>query len=130
MAPEHEKRRLIVILSIGLPVLFLVYGYFFYREQGKLDGTAWVQVPDRAVDWCVGKWDELIARYYGNGTALEPPDTAAFAPGSAGNAAKSPRMYGMEVPLEEHRNLVLESTKGGQLSIPEGEKAEEAEAVE
>lgn len=132
MTPAREKKRLVVILVIGLPLLFLTYGYFFFREQGKLEGTAWVEVPDqfvdRCVEWCKVKWDEAAGKYFSQEVAVEGPPDETIAPGSAGNLAKPPRMYGMEVPLEDHRKLVLKATQGGRLSLPgEDEEIKEVE---
>lgn len=134
MSRSRENRRLVILLIFGLPILVLVYGYFYYRDQGKLEGTVWVEAPDRFVDRCVEwgkeKWDELAGRYFTDEVIVQDSDDELFAPGSAGQLGKSPRMYGMEVPLEEHRKLVLKATEGGTLSIPEDEEEVNEDEVE
>jgi len=129
ITPDREKKRIAIILVVGLPALLLTYGYFFYRDEGKLEGTSWVKAPDRAVEWCIAKWNELSAPFYAETGDTEAGGDEIFADGSAGRLGKAPRMYGMEVPLEEHRKLVLKATEGGTLSIPETESPAE-EVVE
>jgi putative intracellular protease/amidase len=133
MTPGRQKKRIMVLLAIGVPLYLLVYTYFIFRDQGKFDDTALVTVPDQivntCVDWCTGKWDELTGSYFAE-EEVEGAPGEAFAPGSAGQLGKSPKMYGMEVPLEQHRKLVLESTKGGTLSIPDESSEEVTEEAE
>jgi hypothetical protein len=128
MSRSRENRRMTFLLIVGLPTLLLIYGYFYYRDQGKLEGTVWVEAPDQFVDRCIEwgkeKWDEVAGRYFTDEIIAQDPDDELFAPGSAGQLGKAPRMYGMEVPLEEHRKLVLKATEGGTLSIPEDEEGE------
>jgi hypothetical protein len=130
-----EKKRIVVILFLGLPILFAVYGYFYFYEEGRFEGTSLEDGPRVVADWCVDMWGVAVDKVMS--LAQGPDDIEVevtnegeevYAPGSAGNLANPPKMYGMEVPLEEHRKLVLESTKGGQLHVPEEEVVEEIEA--
>jgi hypothetical protein len=130
-----EGKRIMVILLFGLPVLLAVYGYFYFYEEGKFEGTSLEDGPQVVADWCVDMWgvavDKVMSLAQGpDDIEVEVTDEGreVYAPGSAGNLANPPKMYGMDVPIEEHRNLVRESTRGGQLNLPDEEVVEDVEA--
>ena len=87
---------------IGLPILLAVYGYFFFLEEGKLEGTSLEKGPQVVTDWCIEIWNRAVDEVKALAEAPEDEDLEVvneedlYAPGSAGQLGKAPKMYGMD----------------------------------